>query len=151
GDVLMSAIFAAACKALAEIAESLSRDRAELDELSGRFSTGVQSAWDPDLRLALDWDVVAGQPVRVETCAGLAPLLLPTLSTRLLPEVVERLTGPGFAGAEGFAYRAVPSTAPGSTGFAARAYWRGPSWPVANWLFWFGLAQHAQQDAAENL
>jgi hypothetical protein len=150
-DALMSAIFAAACNALAEIAESLSRDRSELDELSSRFSSGVQNAWDPDLRLSLDFDVVAGQSVKVETCAGLAPLLLPDLSSDLLREVVARLTGSGFAGAQGLAYPIVPSTSPGSAGFQPRAYWRGPSWPVANWLFWFGLAQHGQREAAANL
>jgi glycogen debranching enzyme len=150
-DVLMSAIFAAACAGLAQTAESLGRDRSELDELASRFSAGVQNAWDPELRLALDWDSVAGEAVRVETCAGLAPLFLPGLAAELLPVVVERLRGPGFAGAEGLAYRVIPSTAPGSKGFAARAYWRGPSWPVANWLFWLGLAQHGQREAAANL
>jgi hypothetical protein len=150
-DVLMSAIFAAACAALALTAESLRHDRFELDELANRFSAGVQNAWDPELRLALDWDSVAGHAVRVETCAGLAPLLLPGLAAELLPVVVERLRGPGFAGAEGLAYRVIPSTAPGSKGVLARAYWRGPSWPVANWLFWLGLAQHGQREAASNL
>src|SRR5262249_38978404 len=43
GDVLMSAIFAAASQSLLEVGELLGRDREELDELSGyveRFSRG---------------------------------------------------------------------------------------------------------------
>ena len=87
----------------------------------------------------------------METCAGLAPLLLPDLAPALLRQVAERLHGPGFAGADNLAFPVVPSTAPGSPGFAARAYWRGPAWPVANWLFWYGLRQHGQREAAANL
>jgi glycogen debranching enzyme len=35
----------------------------------------------------------------------------------------------------------VPSTVPGSPGYQARSYWRGPLWPIANWLFDWGLRQ----------
>jgi glycogen debranching enzyme len=35
----------------------------------------------------------------------------------------------------------VPSAVPDSPGWQVRAYWRGPSWPVANWLFWSALRQ----------
>jgi len=154
GDVLMSAIFACACTRLAELAQLLSRPASEYLELTGyaqRFTDGVLRAWDPDQSLALDHDVRAGEPVRVATCAGLSPLLLPALEPALLKRVVERLRGPGFAGADGFQFPVVPSTTPGSTGFSARSYWRGPAWPVANWLCWYGLRQHGQRAAAARL
>lgn len=149
-DVLMSAIFAAANAALAELAE-LPAERAELTGYTERFSAGVENAWDDELLLALDWDVNAGSAVRVETCAGLAPIVIPSCSGELLSKAVERLTGPGFMAADGFLYPVVPSTAPGSPGFAPRAYWRGPSWPVANWLLWWGLLQHRQRQVAAQL
>jgi glucosylglycerate hydrolase len=144
-DVLMSAIFAAANESLAEVARQLGRPGAEINELHGlceRFNRGVARAWDADLQLALDWDAVTSEPVRVQTCAGLAPLLLPNLSDDLRDSVVSRLTGAGFAGADGLAYAVVPSTSPHSAGFNARSYWRGPSWPHANWLYWRGLGRH---------
>jgi hypothetical protein len=153
-DVLMSAIFAAACDALSRVARALGAADADTDELasfSRRFSTGVQRAWDADLCLALDWDVVADEAVRVQTCAGLAPLLLADLEQRRLEEVVERMQGPGFAGAEGLAHAVVPSTVPGSPGFHARSYWRGPAWPIANWLVWWGLLQHGRREDAARL
>jgi hypothetical protein len=153
-DVLMSAIFGAACVALADVGERLGQPEAEVAELGGiahRCSEGVCSAWDSDLEVALDWDVNAAQPVRVETCAGLAPLLLPQLPADLLARLVQRLEGPGFAGASGLAYPVVPSTVPGSPGFQQRSYWRGPSWPIANWLFWWSLRGHGQRDAAAKL
>jgi glucosylglycerate hydrolase len=153
-DVLMSGIFAAANRALAEVGEALGHPAGDVDELHGwcrRTSLAVQQAWDVDLQLALDFDLGMQQPVRVETCAGLAPLLLPDLPTAMLEQVVQRLQGPGFVGASGLAFGVVPSTVPDSSGFNARAYWRGPSWPVFNWLMWWGLRQHGQQAAAERL
>jgi glycogen debranching enzyme len=65
--------------------------------------------------------------------------------------VRERIAGPDFTAASGFAYRVVPSTAPGSPGFKPRTYWRGPTWPVANWLFWWGLRQHGAKALADQL
>jgi glucosylglycerate hydrolase len=153
-DVLMSGIFAAANRALAGVAAALGRAPGEVEELEswcGRSSLAVQQAWDADLRLALDFDLGIQQSVRVETCAGLAPLLVPDLPGEMLSQVVRRLKGPGFVGAPGLAFGVVPSTAPDSPGFKARAYWRGPSWPVFNWLVWWGLRQHGQADAADGL
>jgi hypothetical protein len=153
-DVLMTAIFAAACEALVSLGTELGApidDLAQLTAWCRRSGEAVQNAWDADLCVALDWDVNAGQTVRVETCAGLAPLLVPDLSAELLTAVIAKLQGAGFAGAAGLAYPAVPSTVPGSPGFQPRSYWRGPSWPVANWLFWWAMRRHGQHEAAAKL
>ena len=153
-DVLMSAIFASACGALADVAQmlgGLTRDIDELQVYSRRFQARIERAWDEELGLALDWDAGIGQPVRVQTCAGLAPLLLPDLHVDLQARVIERLCGPGFLGADGLAYRVVASAVPGSPGFHARSYWRGPAWPIVNWLFWSALRQHGQLSLAAEL
>jgi glucosylglycerate hydrolase len=167
-DVLMSAIFAAASHALAEVAATLRRPAADVGELeawSRRSSRAVQDAWDARLELALDRDAAgqapratpgsrgspADRPPSVETCAGLAPLLVPDLAADLCRRALARLAGPGFAGAAGLAYPVVPSTAPGSAGFRPRSYWRGPAWPVANWLFWWGLRRHGLHEPARTL
>jgi hypothetical protein len=153
-DVLMSAIFAAASSSLAAVAEAFARPAAEVDELKAwcrRSSQAVQHSWDPQLAAALDYDVGLAAAVRVETCAGLAPLIVPELSTEMVDRVLQRLQGPGFAGAQGLAFAVVPSTVPGSPGFQQRAYWRGPSWPIANWLLWWGLRQHGRHTAAAKL
>jgi glucosylglycerate hydrolase len=153
-DVLMSAIFAAACDALAEVATRLGDQSRDVEELRGytrRFRSGVEQAWDDELCLALDWDAGIGHSVAVQTCAGLAPLLLPDLEPDLLANVVGRLRGPDFAGAAGLAHKVVPSTVPGSPGFHARSYWRGPAWPVVNWLIWRALVQHVQLELAHQL
>jgi hypothetical protein len=152
-DVLMSAIFAAANRVLADVAAGLARPADEIAQLlawSRRSNQAVQGAWDTELQLALDRDVLAG-PVRVETCAGLAPLLLPDLDVNLRERLVRRLFGPDFAGAAGFAYPVVPSTAPRAPGFQPRRYWRGPTWPVFNWLMWWGLRRQGLEHEAAAL
>jgi hypothetical protein len=95
--------------------------------------------------------VRAGEPVRVRTSAGLAPLLVPDLPPDVLDALVEQVRGPHFAGAPGLAFSVVLSTTPGSPGFQPRAYWRGPSWPVMNWLLWWALRQHGRAAEAEAL
>jgi len=152
-DVLMSAIFAASSQALSDVAAALRRPIEEREQLlawSRRSSLAVQSAWDPELDLALDFDIQAG-PVRVQTCAGLAPLLLPGLDVDLRDRATRRLFGSGFAGAERLAFPVVPSTAPGTPGFQARTYWRGPVWPMFNWLMWWGLRQQGLEHEASSL
>ena len=64
---------------------------------------------------------------------------------------MSELFGPRFVHAEGFKFAVIPSTAPGSPGFQRRSYWRGPVWPVMNWLFWWGLRQQGEERLAEEL
>src|SRR6185437_2056739 len=126
-DVLMSAIFAAACAALATIAPG---DGPELSSYTDRFTRGVLESCHSESGLAFDYDDLTGGSVPVQTCAGLAPLLLPTVDAKLLDNLVQTVMGPTFAGAERFAYAVVPSTATSAPEFHPRAYWRGPAWPV---------------------
>ena len=151
-DVLMTAIFAAAGHALARVGDDLrAPERKDVLDWAIHAGAAVVQAWDPSERLALDVDLRAGQSVPVRTCAGLAPLLVADLRPDLLDALVEQVRGPWFAGAPGLAFPVVLSTAPGSPGFQPRAYWRGPSWPVMNWLLWWALRQHGRTAEAETL
>ncbi len=147
-DVFLSAIFALASDALARLGEALGRPSAEIEDLrvwSTRSARAVEQSWDADDRLALDFDLRADSRIHVQTSAGFAPLLLPTVSRTLSDAVVRELFGPRFVGAPGFRFGVIPSTAPGSPGFRARTYWRGPSWPVVDWLYSWTLGQHGYE------
>jgi glycogen debranching enzyme len=152
-DVFVSGVFAAANVALSHLADwlGIDSDRAELSAWAARFSEAVQRQWDPTEGLALDFDLRASAPIHVQTCAGFAPLLVPGLTTQLREALVDQFFGPRFAGADGFAYRVLPSAAPGSPGFQQRSYWRGPTWPVINWLYWWALRQQGDERHAEEL
>jgi glycogen debranching enzyme len=152
-DVFFTGIFAAANRALAQLGGWLGfhSDRTELDNWASRYSEAVQHQWDATERLALDYDVRGEGPIRVQTYAGFSPLLVPQLDSNLRDELADELFGPRFAGADGFKFRVIPSTAPGSPGFHRRSYWRGPVWPVMNWLFWWGLRQQGLERRADEL
>lgn len=153
-DVLFSAIFAAANAALARVVDALGLGDAEvleLRDLAERFTRGVMAEQDASSGLALDRDLQTGEAIPVVTWAGLAPLVLPQLSPEQASAVVARLASADFAGHPGLARPVVPSTAPDSPGFRPATYWRGPSWPVANWLLWWGLNQHGCTAAAATL
>jgi hypothetical protein len=153
-DALFSAIFAAANRALAEVFQALGCDQRLVEELEGlanRFSAGVENAWDPSSSLVLDRYFSTDEPIRVVTWSGLSALILPEIDARLLEATSARLFSADFAGNPRLAYRVVPSTAPGSIGFRESTYWRGPSWPIANYLLWQGLRRHGRQPAAESL
>jgi hypothetical protein len=153
-DVLASAIFALANRALYRLAERLGAPAGEREELAtwaDRFGRAVEGRWDPAEGLAFDLDLRTGRPIVVRTLAGLAPLLVPDLRADLVVALARQLAGPSFAAVPGLAYPAVPSTTPGSPGFHPRTYWRGPLWPFANWLLWWGLRQHGHRDLAAAL
>jgi glucosylglycerate hydrolase len=144
-DVLFSAIFAAAGEALVELGAWLGAPAAEREHQlawSAASSAAVAAAWDTSSQLALDRDLLTGEAVRVQTCAGLSPILVPGLDGALAGRVAARVMGPDFATAPGLAYPVVPSTVAGSPGYQPRSYWRGPVWPVANWLLAQGLGRH---------
>jgi glycogen debranching enzyme len=44
-----------------------------------------------------------------------------------------------------------PSTSPVELRFHPRSYWRGPTWPVINWLLWWSLLRAGEGERAERL
>jgi hypothetical protein len=153
-DVQCSAIFAAACGSLERIAAfvgAAAAERAEIAAWRERAVAAVAGAWDADLGLVLDFDLRTHAPIRVSTSAGLAVVLLPDLERTLAERAVRTAFGPDFAGAAGLAFPVVLSTALRSPEFRPRAYWRGPTWPVVNWLLWWGLVQQGLAEPAAAL
>jgi hypothetical protein len=153
-DVQCSAIFVAANDALASIAELAGAppgERGEIAEWSARSAAAVRGCWDHSVELGLDIDLRAGRAVRCVTSAGLCPLLVPSLTPAEARHFARRLFGPDFAGASGLAFPVVLSTGATTPEFRPRAYWRGPAWPVINWLLWCGLRAHGLSDEAARL
>jgi hypothetical protein len=153
-DVQKSAVFSAACRSLERIAELVGasgEERSEIVRWRERSRRAVQSSWDDALGLALDTDLISRKPVRVATSAGLCPLLVPDIDPAIAERTERTLFGPDFAGASGLAFPVVLSTARSSPEFRSRAYWRGPAWPVSNWLLWWGMTQRGSTAAAARL
>jgi glucosylglycerate hydrolase len=153
-DVLFSAILVAANEALLEISEVVNapgEDRQLIEGWIERGRAGLEEQWDPDLGLCLDRDVLADEPVPVRTIAGFAPLIGGDLDRQRLRDLLTTLDSDDFAGNPDLRYSLPPSTSPEELGFHPRSYWRGPVWPVANWLLWWSLLRAGEGERAQSM
>src|SRR5215211_2684808 len=153
-DVLFSAILVAANEALlgiAEVAGAPEEDRTLIQGWIARGRAGLENCWSPELGLCLDYDVLAGRPLRVRTIAGFAPLIAGRQSSKRLEALLEVLDSSAFAGHPGLRWPLPPSTSPEELRFHPRSYWRGPTWPVINWLLWWSLLRAGEGERAERL
>ena len=151
-DVFISAVFAAANDALAELARRLGRPEvAELEEYAERFRRGVTATIDPVLGLALDTDLRTGKPLIAETLAGFAPLICGGAPATAEQQMIELLESSRWTGHFKLRHAVLPTTSPASPAFRPREYWRGPSWPVMNWFFAWALARRGATECASRL
>lgn len=153
-DVLFSAILVAANEALLNITavvDASGEDRALIQAWIERGRQGIDGSWDAGLGLALDRDLWRDEPARVRTVAGFAPLISGGLALEKLQAQLRALDSPHFAGNPDLQWKLPPSTSPGERGFHPRSYWRGPTWPVANWLLWWSLLRAGERDRASAL
>ena len=107
-----------------------------------RLADAVRARWDNDLHSYTDAGAAEGGSGRIRTAYGLLGLL-----TESDPERTAAVAGDlGDPRAYGDACGPV-GVHRGEPAFAARTYWRGPSWPQLDYLLWLGL-RRAGQDAA---
>jgi glycogen debranching enzyme len=116
-----------------------------------RGRRGLEACWDADLKLCLDYDLRADKPLRVRTVAGFAPLIAGRQRSERLEVLLEVLDSSAFAGHPGLRWPLPPSTSPAELRFHPRSYWRGPTWPVINWLLWWSLLRAGEEERAERL
>ena len=153
-DVLASAILVRANEALLEIAglvEAPEEERAEIRAWIERGRAGLDERWDPKLGLCLDYDLRAAEPLRARTIAGFAPLIAGTGEPDRFRTLLAALDSRAFSGHPDLHLPLPPSTSPGEPEFHPRSYWRGPVWPVMNWLLWWSLIESGEEERAVRL
>jgi hypothetical protein len=152
-DVFFSAVLVCANVALLELAEALGADdlspTVEGWVAAGR--RGVAGQWDDELGLCVDYDVLAGNPVRLRTFAGFASLLAGNLGAEREARALAELGSGHFTGNPRLRWKVLPSTSPEEAGFQPRTYWRGPTWPIIDWLIWRALRVGGHHELAESL
>jgi len=159
GDVFATAVLAVACDILAKLAPVARRPNDQAEQLRGwaeRLRRAVVASTDPASGMARDHDLRAGRWLGTDTLAGFAPLLCGGLDQTSEQAVLAELDGPRWCGAPGLVAAVPPSTRPGTAGYDARRYWRGPLWPHVVWLFgwafeWRGYPCRAEQMRREGL
>jgi glucosylglycerate hydrolase len=157
GDVLFTAVFAAACDELAGLSSRLGgpdvTEPAEAAELRGYAAAAraaVLAHRGPD-GLAADVDVRTGKQLDGQTVAGFAPLIAGGLTAADRGHLVATLLGPRWAGHPQLRWPLPPSTSPCSAAFRRSCYWRGPVWPVVTWLLAWALRRDGESAAADRL
>lgn len=151
GDIFFTALFAAANDDLAELATLLGApEAAEVRGYAERARAAVAARRGPS-GLASDIDLKTGEDLEAGTIAGFAPLIAGRLEGQELARLVSLLQGPCWAGHPGLKWALPPSTSPCSPHFRPRSYWRGPVWPVTNWLLAWALERAGAEQAAADL
>lgn len=152
GDVLVSALLAAASDLLADMGTELGLVEGveESRAIARRFRTGVLRSVSPETGLARDLDLRTGRYLDVDSAAGFAPLVCGGDDV-LIRRQRDLLLGPRWCGHSRLRWPVVPSVSPASPHFRERTYWRGPQWPVLNWLMAWALNRSGEQEAANSL
>ena len=146
-DVLFNSLLVQSNRDLAKIARVLGRDPEPFEAWADRTAAGIDAKlWDEAEGSYGDYDVRAGERVRAETAAAFSPLFagIPTedrarLMLRRLPASAVTIDGLG---------RVVASVPPSDGNFDPALYWRGPVWPMINWVLYGGLRRYGFTDEA---
>jgi hypothetical protein len=141
-DVFFSAVLVAANAALLDVADLVDAsdaDRGQVASWLDRGRRGLAHRFDAESGLCIDYDVRGAADIRLRTFAGLAPLFAQTVDASQLSVQIPLLDSEDFCGNSRLRWRLLPSTSPTEPAFEPHNYWRGPVWPVINWLLWRSL------------
>jgi glucosylglycerate hydrolase len=155
-DVFFSAVLVAANAALldlAEVAGAGDADRSLLAMWLERGRAGLANRFDAGTGLCDDYDVRAWEDIKLGTFAGFAPLFAGVADGFAEKNAAQLrlLDSADFRGNPRFRWKLLPSTSPAERAFEPRDYWRGPVWPVINWLLWRGLRQIGDSGRADDI
>jgi glucosylglycerate hydrolase len=145
GDVFMTAILAVAASELAQLGVDvgLSAEVADQPAIAKKAQAGVLSSINPTTGLCRDFDARSGSWTSAESLASFSALLCGG-DSHVCARQQEIITGPRWAGHPDLAFALPPTVPPEAEGFQPRTYWRGPNWPVMNWLFAWALRRRGE-------
>ena len=149
--VLFNSLLVQSNRDLAEIARIVGADPEPFETWAESTAAALEETlWDDEHAVYTDYDVKAGERVEARTAAGLAPLYagVPTRERgkRMVELLAESRVAVGDAG-----WWAVTSLAPSDPGFQPARYWRGPVWPILNWVLQRGLDRYGYPTLAADV
>ena len=143
--VLFNSILVQADRDLAEIAGVVGADPRPFDERANATGAALEKLWDDARGVYLDFDLRSGKPVPTWTSAGLAPLYAGVPARERAERMLETLAATGLEVQGGWAATSLPLDDPR---FDPALYWRGPVWPILNWILYHGLIRYGSDELA---
>ncbi|MGH8825376.1 MAG: amylo-alpha-1,6-glucosidase [Jiangellaceae bacterium] len=149
-DALFNAVLVQADRDLATLAQLAGTDPGPYHRRADWTAAALDELlWDAARALHLSYDVRAQATITTNTAAGFAPLYAGVPSAARAARMVEAVRAASVRpGSRGFV---VPSLSPDDPRFLATRYWRGPVWPVINWLLHRGLSRYAYLSEARHV
>ena len=153
-DVFFSALLVSANESLIQLATLAEADLEDFDIIEEwilRGRRGLANNWDDDLRRCFDTDLVSGERIEVETVAMLAPILAGLVTPAVRMAAKQIWYSDRMVGSPNLRWPLPPTTSLTSEEFHPSRYWRGPVWPVMNWLLWYAWDRIGEFDIAQEL
>jgi hypothetical protein len=140
-DVLFNSLLVQSNRDLAEIARALNADPGRFEAWAEQTAAGLDAAlWDETEAMYLDYDVRVESTIRAKTGSGFSPLYAGVPSPERARGLLESLE-PCVVALEGIG-RVVATVPPDDPRFEPALYWRGPVWPMINWVAHAGLRRY---------
>lgn len=149
-DVLFNSILVQANRDLAEIARVLGTDAEKFETWAEQTAAALDATlWDGTAAMYFDYDVRAETRIPSVTGAGFGPLYAGVPSIDRARQLLGSLR-PCEVAVDGIG-RVVASVSPDDPDFDPARYWRGPVWPMLNWVAHAGLRRYGFVDEAAEI
>jgi mannosylglycerate hydrolase len=149
-DVLFNSLLVQSNRDLAAIAAAVGADPDRHERRADETAAAIEHRlWNEHEGGYLDRNVRSGDWIDVRVGSSFAPLYAGAPSPERAAFLVGRLHD--FSVAVEPAGRAVPSLGTDDPSFEPIRYWRGPVWPIVNWVSYRGLRRNGYDDPAAEL
>jgi hypothetical protein len=149
-DVLFNSLLVQANRDLAEIARVLGADPEPFETWAEQTAAGLEAAlWDDAMSLYLDYDVRGRTRIPTRTGAAFGPLYAGVPSADRAGALLEGLRACEVT-VDGIG-PVIASVPPDDPRFEPARYWRGPVWPMLNWVGQAGLRRYGFLDEARGI
>jgi hypothetical protein len=146
--VLFNSLLVQSNRDLASLARAIGADATQFEEWADRTALELEALWDDDVGVYRDFDVLAGMPVPTWCSAGLAPLYAGVPAAERAARMAQALARSALPIDDGWAATSLP---PDDPRFDPTLYWRGPVWPILNWVLQRGLSRYGFDEPAERI
>jgi hypothetical protein len=151
-DPLFNSVLCRANQSLMMIAEAIGEDSRQPDVWFRRTVTAIrEKLWHEEHEIFDAYDLVANEPIEVDTAAGFLPLYADAATREQAQKIYDRLNSASFCALHQGNCFTVPNYDTRKEGFDRSKYWRGPVWININWMLAQGLRRYGYILKADSL